>query len=215
VGLIQRRGESGEPQTKHTLDSQVLIFIEGRASVDVEELHGALCRVNPALTKTELVDTVWRLANRGKIRLEDKPPLVKSFADYLTHWERNLLLIGSLALSYATVLVAYTISHDSPVVAIRWVLGIMFVLFIPGYVALEALFPRSADLTSIERLSLGVVLSIGLVPVVSLLLNYTPLGIKFTPVLISLTLVTTGCAIIALIRQYNVCKYPDRYSHLV
>gem|GEM_PF-507033 len=214
--LMHIRRNAGVRVTEYlqNLESRVLIFIEGKPSVHVEELYAALVGDDPSLTKVELVDLVRQLANHGEVILEDEPPRVNSFLEYLKHWERNLSLLGSMAISFAAILGAYTLSSDSPVVVIRWVFGTMFVLFIPGYVAIQALFPRTADLTSIERFVLGAILSLGLVPSVALVLNYTPWGIKFIPVLISLTLITAGCVFIALIRQYNLCKYPARYLHL-
>ena len=42
-----------------------------------------------------------------------------------------------------------------------------------------------------------------MVPLVGLLLNYTPWGIRLTPIVISLTVLTVGLAVIALARQYR------------
>lgn len=47
----------------------------------------------------------------------------------------------------------------------------MFVLFIPKYVTVEALFPRGRELDLIERFPLSVGLSMAFVPLVGLLLN--------------------------------------------
>jgi len=54
------------------------------------------------------------------------------------------------------------------------------VLFIPGHVAVEALFPKSREIDAIERFALSVELSLALVPLIRLLLNYTPSGISLT-----------------------------------
>ena len=87
--------------------------------------------------------------------------------------------------------------------AIRWVLGSLFVLFIPGYVTVEALFPKGRELDTIERFALSVGLSLALVPLVGLLLNYTPWGIRLNPIVLSLTLLTVGLAMVALAREYR------------
>jgi len=187
-----------------SVDEQALRILERNSATTVQELHDVLSTRYPSLTKTEAVDLVWRLAGQDKVELEDVPPATKSLAEYLRHWERNLWLYGSLAISLATVLVIYTMPSEFPFVAVRWVLGSIFVLFIPGYVTVEALFPRGRELDSIERFALSVGLSLALVPLVGLLLNYTPWGIRLTPIVISLTILTIGLAAIALARQYRI-----------
>jgi len=71
------------------------------------------------------------------------------------------------------------------------------VLFVPGYSLIAALFPKKDDLDGIERLALSFGLSIAVVPLIGLGLNYTPWGIRLTPVVISLAifvLIMTGAA---------------------
>jgi uncharacterized membrane protein len=48
------------------------------------------------------------------------------------------------------------------------------VLFIPGYVTAELLFPKGRELDTIEGFGLSVGWSLALVPLVGLLLNFTP-----------------------------------------
>ncbi|ASJ10297.1 hypothetical protein A3L12_02790 [Thermococcus sp. P6] len=69
----------------------------------------------------------------------------------------------------------------------RKVLGLAFVLFFPGYAFITALFPERKELDNIERLALSFGLSIAIVPLIGLALNYTPWGIRLTPILVSLT----------------------------
>jgi uncharacterized membrane protein len=55
------------------------------------------------------------------------------------------------------------------------------VLFFPGYVFITALFPEKKELDNLERLALSLGLSIAIVPLIGLLLNYTPWGIRLIP----------------------------------
>lgn len=64
-------------------------------------------------------------------------------------------------------------------------LGLIFVLFFPGYTLIAALFPRRGDLDGVQRLALSFGLSIAVVPLIGLILNYTPWGIGLYPVLVS------------------------------
>ena len=69
--------------------------------------------------------------------------------------------------------------------ALRVILGLPFLLFFPGYTLIAALFPKKSDLDGIERVALSFGLSIAVVPLLGLGLNYTPWGIRLYPVLIT------------------------------
>ncbi|MCL6479106.1 MAG: DUF1616 domain-containing protein [Peptococcaceae bacterium] len=71
---------------------------------------------------------------------------------------------------------------------LRIALGLPFILFFPGYALIAALFPGREDLDSIERVALSFGLSIAVVPLIGLMLNCTPLGIRLYPILVSLNL---------------------------
>ena len=57
---------------------------------------------------------------------------------------------------------------------LRAVLGFILVLFVPGYVFVSALFPGNDELDGIERLALSIGLSICIVVLIGIALNYTP-----------------------------------------
>ena len=76
---------------------------------------------------------------------------------------------------------------------------VLLVLFLPGYSLIAALFPRTDDLDGIERIALSFGLSIAVVPLIGLGLNYTPLGSWLVPVLLGLSLFTVLLTLIAYI----------------
>jgi uncharacterized membrane protein len=84
---------------------------------------------------------------------------------------------------------------------IRTILGVPMVLFIPGYVLIAALFTKNDDLDSIERISLSFGLSIAIVPLFGLALNYTPFGIRLIPILITLCIYIVIMTIVAIYRR--------------
>jgi len=181
-----------------------LAYLRKNGSVSVKQLYDALKISRRSLTEVEATDLVWRLVDRGEADVEDIPPATKSVLEYLRFWERNLPLYLSLTVSLGTLLVVYALRDDFPLVVFRWVLGSVFVLFIPGYVAVEALFPKGRELDGIERLALSVGLSLALVPLVGLLLNYTPWGIRLDPIMVSLTILTIGLALVAFARRFRL-----------
>ncbi|MBF4475779.1 DUF1616 domain-containing protein [Methanobacterium formicicum] len=95
---------------------------------------------------------------------------------------------------------------------IRTILGILLVLFIPGYSLIAALFPKWGDLDGIERAALSFGLSIAVTPLIGLALNYTPWGIRLDPILISLTMFTMAMCLIAFLRRRRL---PEKERYFV
>ena len=89
---------------------------------------------------------------------------------------------------------------------IRIILGLPFILFIPGYILIFALFPcRKTDqgIDIIERVALSFGLSIAVVPLIGLGLNYTEWGIRLEPILLSIFIFIMGIGTIALYRWHT------------
>ncbi len=107
----------------------------------------------------------------------------------------GLLLINLLVI--ALVAVIYLV----PIDFIRIFLGLPFVLFFPGYVLILALFPKKESLGSIERTALSFGLSIAVVPLIGLALNYTKWGITVESTLYSISFFILLMSVIAWIRQ--------------
>ncbi len=109
------------------------------------------------------------------------------------HWD--LLTIISLSI-FLDLLIIYF-----PNSLARKALGLAFILFFPGYVFITALFPEKKELDNLERLALSFGLSIAIVPLIGLALNYTPWGIRLIPILVSLTVFNIALAIVAIYRR--------------
>jgi len=90
---------------------------------------------------------------------------------------------------------------------VRTAIGLPFVLFFPGYVLICALFPKNKDLDDIERAALSIGLSIALIPLIGLILNYTPFGINLYPILVSLFFLTF---LVSLATVYRRKSIPDK-----
>lgn len=85
------------------------------------------------------------------------------------------------------------------------VIAILMVLFIPGYTLVAALFPGKEEIDWIERIALSFGLSIPVVPLIALVLNFTPFGIRLVPIVLSI-LVFSG--VLGLVAYFRRMKLP-------
>lgn len=118
-------------------------------------------------------------------------------------------LLAAAVLSVLTLF--FTLVPQLASLPVRIPLGLAVVLFPPGYTLIAALFPRKEDLDGIERIALSFGLSIAVMPLMGLGLNYTPWGIRLVPVVISLCLFTVVMSIVAHIRRSAIVQ-GDRFS---
>jgi uncharacterized membrane protein len=88
---------------------------------------------------------------------------------------------------------------------LRYVFGSVLVLFLPGYSLIEALYPKK-ELDDLTRLALSIGLSLALVSLAGLVLNYTPWGIRLFPVAVSLAGMTLAFLFEALRRKHLYYK---------
>jgi len=126
-------------------------------------------------------------------------------------------------LAAVVVAVAVTVvSVFTPVVnetPLRVVFGLAFVLFVPGYALIAALFPEastspvadgdsdtddedSSGIDGIERVALSFGTSIAVVPLVGLVLNFTPFGIRLVPIVVSVSGLTLALTAVAARRRH-------------
>ncbi|MEM0318038.1 MAG: DUF1616 domain-containing protein [Candidatus Nezhaarchaeales archaeon] len=146
---------------------------------------------------------LYRQWVEGEIEVEDPSPPSSLFS-YFVRLDYNLWLWLLLTLSALTItVVTVTEAGLAVLLPARYVLGTIAVLFLPGYALVEALYPRGDELSPLERLALSIGLSLAVVPLVGLVLNYTPFGIRLYPVLASLTLLTDAIAFIGAFRKYR------------
>jgi uncharacterized membrane protein len=163
----------------------------------------------------EILDTIIKLQNEGKLQLGAPAQQALTMSRYLETAAARWYWI-TMALTIATVIVVFTVPENAfPLIYARYVLGAIFILWLPGYAFIKALFPtqlpiktNSKDLDTIERTALSLGMSLALVPITGLLLNYTPWGIRLTPITLSLTALTITFATAAIIREHQTHNKP-------
>lgn len=107
----------------------------------------------------------------------------------------DLILINLLVIALTAVIVF------SPFNTLRIVLGLPFLLFLPGYTLIAALFTKKAGIDGIERVILSFGTSIVAVALIGFLLNYTPWGIKVDSILYSLMSFIFITSVVAWLRR--------------
>jgi uncharacterized membrane protein len=146
----------------------------------------------------------------------------------------RLLLPGWLRslpadITAVTVVVFVTVGAISlPIVRETWLrvlIGLPFVLFVPGYAFIAALFPEvgsgptndtddpvveNGGIDGLERVALSFGTSIVIVPLIGLVLNFTPWGIRLVPVVGSVSGFTLIAAAVATYRR-NELPPEDRF----
>ena len=105
---------------------------------------------------------------------------------------------------------------------LRVVFGLPLVLFVPGYALVAALFPEAGSgpeqidadepterptdggIDGIERVALSFGLSIAVVPLIGLVLNFTPWGIRLVPIMVAISAVTLCLVAVGATRRWAV-----------
>ena len=177
------------------------IKLEGEVEVNslVTELANKLS-IEPHL----VARNVYKLWKEEKLKLEDPEP-PKTILRYITstYTVSFWLIILMVTLTFLTI---YVLPQKEPYIYLRYVLGSILVLYLPGQSLIEALYPKKEDLTSLERFALSIGLSLALVPLIGLILNYTPWGIRLNPIFTSISLLTLILTITATVRKYKYHK---------
>lgn len=163
-------------------------------------------------------------AVRSLIDLQGKRVLsVVEPRPYATLWSYfaspySLWFWGALAAVAASVGLIWVTS--GVVLYARYVFGSALVLFLPGFALIEALYPRKHSGPQVERVgviradmddeltrfALSIGLSLAIVPLTGLVLNYTPFGIRLLPVTFSIAGLTVAFLVAAVYRRHLYYK---------
>jgi len=185
-----------------TVNEYIIQVVKDKKPETVEQLV-KLVQLRWNMPEQEIMEHILRFQNEGKLVFKRSAiQLPSSTRGYLFsangawYW----IIIG---LALATTIMVFTISEEAfPIVYVRYVFGSVFVLWSPGYSLIKVLFPTK-ELDAIERVALSIGMSLAIVPLTGLLLNYTPFGIRPTPITLSLLVLTLGFASVAIIREHQ------------
>lgn len=202
---IRWRGKPTEFERTSLQNSQPSKLIEkalrSKSPKTIAELAQAV-RDESALDDVEFVKTVKAMAKDGTLVLQEPIYQVDSALDYLFTPTLSMWLWLALGLTILAIIAVLSVPDLFPFNIFRWVLGSIFVLYLPGYAFLQCLFPKSSEIDNLERFALNVGVSLALVPLIGLLLNFTPWGIRLPSVTASLGAFTVVFALSAAARKY-------------
>lgn len=196
AGKLQRttnRERSTRALVENTVKSQHPPNIQGLVQMIMAETSS---------DEEDLIAVIKEMVADGSLKLQEPMRRIESGWDYVLAPTLSMWLWTALAVTILGVASAFLVQDAFPVAVIRWVLGGVLVLFLPGYALTQFLFPRDSKMDSLERLALDIGLSLALVPLIGLVLNYTPWGVRFVPVVVSISAFTVLFLTAAAWRRY-------------
>lgn len=196
--------------TKEQIRDHIIETVRKQKPKTAKQLTN-LIKQKQALPETDITELLIELESENKIYFpKEEPPTHTTFKEYVFSSKAAWYWITTVLAAVTTITVFAIPESDLPLVYLRYSLGIIFVLFLPGFAFIKALFPSgvpikasSENVDTIERVALGFGMSLALSPMVGLILNYTPWGIQLTPITLSLLALTLVCATAAVLREHQ------------
>lgn len=112
----------------------------------------------------------------------------------------DLLLVALLTILFAALLLLFPDWQGASRVA----LGSIFLLLLPGYAIVTALFPRRQDIDISERVMLSLAVSVLAIVFMALALNYSEWGISLPAMTWGLASLTVLLSVLGLYRRWRV-----------
>ena len=167
----------------------------------VAELVSIALANNP-LDEMNFVECVKSMVDEGVLSVAKPIYKIKSVSEFF----RTPTLAGWFWATVGATLfsvVAIAVTPDLfPVSLVKWILGSALVLYLPGYAFLRFLNTDALQFERLERVALSLGVSLVLVSLIGVALNYTPWGIGLPTITVSLSAFTIAMAIAAATREY-------------
>jgi uncharacterized membrane protein len=172
----------------------------------------ALLKEQLHISEKQALEKIMDLEIRGEIRFAAQPLLpslrLRSYvktSQALWYWITTIIAL-------VTSSIVFLVPGDLPPWSFtRYILGAIFLLYLPGYVLIKTLFPSrmlikvtDERLDKTEKIALSLGTSVVITPIIGLFLNYTPWGISLATIVGSQLLFTLIFATTALIREHQI-----------
>jgi hypothetical protein len=167
--------------------------------------------------KKETLRIIERLRDNGEIKLfkesiEKESSEIKTYLDFLLD-KKALDFWISLIIVFITLPLVILVPDDALFSGnglyiflgiLRIIFGGAITIFLPGYALISILYPKKEDIDNLQKFGLSFGLSIVIVVLIGLILNFTPVGISLIPILFSINLLTLGFAIVFIVLRMRV-----------
>lgn len=198
-------------QTKEQFKQIILETVKKQKPETIQQLIKQV-KEKTSLSAEEITQILIQLENEDKVHFTKKEIMIASTLKVYVFSKQAAWYWITITLALATAVTVLTVPDNTyPIIYARSVLGVVFLLFLPGFTLIKTLYPSklpiqtsSENLDTIERVALSLALSISLVPLVAFILNYTPWGIRLAPITLSLLAFTAVSATVAVLREHQV-----------
>lgn len=164
-----------DDEEEAVLNKIILETIEKEQPKNVEVLADVVCNKSTAFSKAAIIKMVQKLEEKGKINLIEE-----------TFPKKGQRLWITISLTVITNILVFSISEQSVLLPLRWVTGYLFCFFVPGYGAINLLFPKK-ELNVVEKLILSIAMSLAIIPLVGLFVNLVIGSLALPFIMISLS----------------------------
>jgi hypothetical protein len=201
VPLINIGMASGSNMSEKAKRDLIARMIEEHKPGTVGQL-AALAEAERALDEETLIQTVKGMVRDGSLKLEGPKYPIQSFPDYLFTLGVSSWFWATMAVTALAAVLALTPTGFFPVDVLRWGFGSLFLLFLPGYSFLQLIFPKQREMRKPQRYIFSIAVSLAIVIMLGLVLNYSGAGIRLATLLESIGSVTVVFAVAAAFRLY-------------
>jgi len=155
--------------------------------------------------KENVLELVLKLENDGKI-VFDKP-IVKSFSSIKEYFfcDRMRWFWFVFYLAVSSTFFVFLVPENGFFLYVKYLFGSVLVLFLPGF-SLIKLLSNTKKFDIVELIALSVGLSLPIVGLIGLLLNYTPWGIRVIPITFCVFGLILVLAFTAVFRDFSAQK---------
>jgi hypothetical protein len=171
----------------------------------------SLIQKNQSFSEKEIADVLVDLESEDQLNFgQNELSKPVAFKNYVLSQNAQWFW-ATIILAIVTAITVFAPTAFLPLLFLRYGFGVLFLSFLPGYAFIRILFVKKpaalSNLTeTVERVAYSIAVSLVLVPLVALLLNYTSWGITLGPLMLILLGITIAFSFIALGWEYHLLK---------
>jgi uncharacterized membrane protein len=186
------------------LDHSIIEIVRREQPETVEQLIKFVQLKNNVSEKI-IMERILLLQDQGKIIFKDQL-LSYTLRDYMfsvhAYWYLLIVALATITASLIGLNLQNVPVIGNVFIFMRYLFGSIFVLFLPGYSFVKALMPGKA-IDQVERAALSIGMSLAIVGINALIINYTPWGISTVSLTISLLALTFILSTTAVVREHQ------------